>query len=348
MAYLFLDDTLDPTRLEYKDTGLNSNYTLKGCYNDTATSYDTGLTLLFSGVSVEFYGVAGGYPANPLLQVMVDGGPIASYNLVSRDYIDLLYRSPTLDDGPHNITFVQSIANPTMLDFMLVTTGSQTPLTGNDPIIVDDDDPSIVYEGYWTSNDTVLSNPNVHARKPFKGTTIGIYGIFDQPNAPKCDEVSFTIDGVSQRLGCDALPSTTDTNHLWYYADSLAPTQHTLVVQSSPTSSNSAGMFSIDYILYSPLPFPLQVPQVGNATPPSRLSMRPSRISPSLDGESSTSMIGPFIVIALVAFLLLKFRRRLSSLYYITSALRLTSKPTQEQRPEYVSIPSKDKGITIV
>lgn len=56
------------------------------------------------------------------------------------------YQSPTLSDGSHKIS-LDNIAG-TSLDYIVVTAGNSTPLAET-TVIVDDNDPAIVYTGSW-------------------------------------------------------------------------------------------------------------------------------------------------------------------------------------------------------
>ena len=60
------------------------------------------------------------------------------------------FQSPKLSDGKHTIT-VSNLAFGTSIDFAIVNVGNQTPLTGQ-TIVVDDDNPSILYTSHWSRN----------------------------------------------------------------------------------------------------------------------------------------------------------------------------------------------------
>lgn len=78
-------------------------------------------------------------------------------------------KSPVLPDTTHTIN-ISRIAG-TSVDFVVITAGQNTPLSGQ-RLIVDDGDPSITYSGSWTVNtNTYTSRDNPHIGLPYGNTT---------------------------------------------------------------------------------------------------------------------------------------------------------------------------------
>lgn len=83
--------------------------------------------------------------------VSIDGGPTSnvSYNDPSPQSTRRWYQSPTLPSTNHSI-IIDHLAEPT-LDFVVITAGETTPLSGQ-KLIVDDNDAAFTYEGDWSRN----------------------------------------------------------------------------------------------------------------------------------------------------------------------------------------------------
>jgi hypothetical protein len=103
------------------------------------------------GTSVAFFGNTPAPPASEWALISIDGG--AAYN---SSYMDPAppssrqwFQSPVLSDGTHLIN-ISRIAG-TSVDFVVITAGQSTPLSG-ETLIVDDSDPSITYSGNWSLN----------------------------------------------------------------------------------------------------------------------------------------------------------------------------------------------------
>lgn len=62
------------------------------------------------------------------------------------------YQSPVLPDGKHTITYASSFSSrtPPSFDYLAVTPGPSTPLSGR-TLAVDDADPAFIYSGKWTT-----------------------------------------------------------------------------------------------------------------------------------------------------------------------------------------------------
>lgn len=102
------------------------------------------------GTSISFIGNTPPSIYSQNILVSIDGGtPYETfYSDPSPPSALQWYRSPTLSDGAHTIS-ITHIAG-TSVDFMVVTAGPNTPLSGQ-TVIVDDNDSSITYAGNWAS-----------------------------------------------------------------------------------------------------------------------------------------------------------------------------------------------------
>ncbi|KAG6840884.1 hypothetical protein C0991_003477 [Blastosporella zonata] len=82
--------------------------------------------------------------------VSIDGGQASqvAYNDPSPQNTMQWYKSPTLSDGTHTVSITR-IAG-TAVDYMVVTAGLMTPLSGQ-TLIVDDADSAISYSGTWSN-----------------------------------------------------------------------------------------------------------------------------------------------------------------------------------------------------
>lgn len=144
------------------------------------------------GVSAAFYGV--------LLRgsnvVTIDGAAVPSGSgqmtqTTGNDTVGLLYQSPTLSDGDHVITLGSPEGSSGYLvDYMTVQAGNDTSLQGK-PLIIDDDDSSIIYTGDWMHNESVLIDSRTgDSRLQYRG---GIY----QTNTSR-DTMAVQFAGVTK------------------------------------------------------------------------------------------------------------------------------------------------------
>lgn len=84
-------------------------------------------------------------------QVKIDDGSLVSHTGLGS------FVSPVLHDGEHTITYSTNFSShtPPSFDYLTVTPGPSTPLSGK-TLVVDDADPSFIYSGKWTT----ASNPS--------------------------------------------------------------------------------------------------------------------------------------------------------------------------------------------
>ncbi|KAG6830422.1 hypothetical protein H0H87_008170 [Tephrocybe sp. NHM501043] len=176
MALLLLDDAGSTTHLIWRGQELNwgrlstldSTSFLGGSIRFMAVDAHIGgignstntVTALFNGTSIGFYGLPFAADGTSM-EAIVDGQSV-TFIPGSNDYFGPVYQSPTLSDGLHNVTLVQGLE----LDFMVVTPGTTTSLTG-ELMILDDGDQTMTYTGSWTKNSSILASDK--SRAPFGG-----------------------------------------------------------------------------------------------------------------------------------------------------------------------------------
>jgi len=101
------------------------------------------------GTSVAFIGNTPSQPEELFQNATVsidDGAPyVIQYAGPPPSYIQW-YQSPSLPEGKHTIT-IGHVAG-TAIDYAIVKAGQNTPLSGQ-TVIIDNDDPAIVYSGKW-------------------------------------------------------------------------------------------------------------------------------------------------------------------------------------------------------
>ena len=135
-----------------------------------------------TGTSIAFLGNSPPALNSQWALFSIDGGvPYnASYMDPSPQSTRQWYQSPTLPDEKHNITITHMAR--TSLDFVVITAGQNTPLSG-ETLIVDDTDPSITYTGSWTPNNSPFEAIGPPVGIPFgnsthRTTSIGASAIF--------------------------------------------------------------------------------------------------------------------------------------------------------------------------
>ncbi|KAJ7165474.1 hypothetical protein C8R43DRAFT_878501 [Mycena crocata] len=177
------------------------------------------------------------------------------------------YTSPTLSDATHTVVLDDLVWID--LDYAIITAGTSTSLSGT-TLIVDDNDPDLVYGGRWTNNrDLFTIGHGQPSGLPFQnathesntigdsmtfqfaGTSVGVYGLFKW-NIPGSITASFSVDGKStaQTFSSSQAPFEEQPNFEFFHATGLQPGNHTLVVNITDVVGAQSLMF--DYILYHP------------------------------------------------------------------------------------------------
>ncbi|KAG6882209.1 hypothetical protein C0993_011583 [Termitomyces sp. T159_Od127] len=124
------------------------------------TTFSSNLSVIFQGTSIKLFGF--------LLQskdviVRIDG-KIQLYTptlATPAPPINAFYQSQILPDTIHNLTMSDGRQDSLVaIDYVTITAGESTPLQG-ESLIVDDNDPSVVFEGEWVLiTDLVLQVPD--------------------------------------------------------------------------------------------------------------------------------------------------------------------------------------------
>ncbi|KAG6914969.1 hypothetical protein DXG01_014168 [Tephrocybe rancida] len=199
-------------------------------------------------------------------EVPIDRGDNATL-LVEQQW----FSTPVLNDTTHTVS-VTNFPRNFSLDYALVTTGGQTPLDG-EILIVNDNDPLIVYSGFWLSDTSslLISVPGPVSLLdfvPVGGTTVKVedsilyyaaqlnftvyvYGILDgSQTGGDALFVTFNLDGVDS-FRVYQPGAQIQTNFLWFSNDSSSSGGHTLRI--TPTNIGRIP-FVLDYILYTASP----------------------------------------------------------------------------------------------
>ncbi|KAG6816464.1 hypothetical protein H0H87_005824 [Tephrocybe sp. NHM501043] len=177
------------------------------------------------------------------------------------------YESPALSDGSHTVS-ISRIAG-TSVDYMVVTAGLTTPLSGQ-TLIVDDSDSSIAYSGSWStptgpftingdsSVDFYAHRKTLHRMSTvgsslslqFTGTSVSVYSVFDYSSVGHM-VVVYSVDSESHTQPYTVSSSSPGyrPNILLFSKDGLEARTHTLKIQMT---SNNGMALAIDYILYQP------------------------------------------------------------------------------------------------
>ncbi|KAG6904763.1 hypothetical protein DXG01_007327 [Tephrocybe rancida] len=277
MTAIFFDETT--SRLTFGSPNYWeswNSYQLRGYVGGTliknVPSFSSYLNFMFSGIGVSFYGSDANYnetrynatlPEVIPTQVFIDnvkfGTPITIVTTMGR-----WYQSPTLSDGPHNLTLLG--LPHVVLDYILVSAGDITPLSGQQ-LLVDDGDPAISYSGNWFHNTSVVfidtrpdqvfvgnssrqtSSLGASATFEFTGTSVSIFGISN--SGTDSISVNFTLDDGTPSTHVFSVVSPPNTNLRWFDSSSLAPGDHTLRLEIVAVHSGDC-LFTLDYITYSP------------------------------------------------------------------------------------------------
>ncbi|KAG6876949.1 hypothetical protein C0993_011766 [Termitomyces sp. T159_Od127] len=213
------------------------------------------LSISFIGTSAMIYGTLGpesGFSSEPL-QVTLDdeiqeGVQLHIDNL---DILRVLYQSPSSTRSGTSLN----------LDYAAVTAGKNTPLVG-ETLIIDDHDPSVVYDGNWgpstnfmlfddsgprfayanTSHQT--SSKEASATFSFNGTSAALFG------AGTGLHIDFDIEVDGETVPRPIMVFANSTNWRWYQCSGLLPTNHTVKITYSGGNSNAT--FNLDYLTYTP------------------------------------------------------------------------------------------------
>ncbi len=226
------------------------------------------------------------------------------------------YQSPLLNDGLHTIEIGQLL--PIVLDYVVVTAGPQTRLTGS-TLVVDNNSSEVSYSGQWTVK---LDEPlgaitaGMHALYPFANGThesahIGDTATFRfegqcasltvlNRSADSCTGTSVSVYTVRRNLvvgtlnvsfTVDQLPpvavsgnvdkqSNDQQNFVFYQTSGLQAGIHTLAI--NVTAISEGMVFSLDYFTYEPsFSFLSEKPS---------FDVPPTSITSTIQSETATAM----------------------------------------------------------
>ncbi|KAF8060251.1 hypothetical protein FPV67DRAFT_1513958 [Lyophyllum atratum] len=275
---------------------------------DTGT-YGT-FSITFQGTSIAFTGNTPPHPMSQTILVSIDGGTPsqASYSDQSPPSALQWYKSPSLSEGTHTVSITHMAG--VSVDFMTITAGQNTPLSG-ERLIVDDDDSAITYSGNWARKTGRYRSKDLpstglpyggathqsgtsgsSATFQFTGTSVEVYSLFDWSHLGTLG-VTYTIDSSPSPRTHSV---TTDTaeykegilhreNFLLFSSDSLSPGDHTLKIEV--TSSTNGATLVLDYILYKPSFDTLAAKPVLKPPP---ITPASSSVGPSASGSTQTSV----------------------------------------------------------
>ncbi|KAG6811438.1 hypothetical protein H0H92_007353 [Tricholoma furcatifolium] len=276
MANIFIDQTSPDLRINQATTEqtLSSTTFMGGTALSIVGASDVApsISFKFNGKTASFYGqfISVLSPAYVPLNVVIDGVPEKSNHSTSAalNAIGLFYATPILSNGQHtvNITFDQ-VDVPCVVDFITVTAPTNGTPISSQQFIIDDDDPSVLYEGSWTKNQSTISNNDQWNRLPygggmhqssspgstvtfsFNGTSITVYGVPIPSTSPEL-QLAYSMDDAPPSLvsfGADQF-LVPNPNFPWYMNDTLPPGSHTLKLEIMIASDMN---FTVDYAIYT-------------------------------------------------------------------------------------------------
>ncbi|KAG6907922.1 hypothetical protein DXG01_006852 [Tephrocybe rancida] len=280
-------------------------------------SGDTGdyasLTVSFQGTSIAFVGNSPYVRCSQYVYVSIDGGEASqqAYTDSSPQNTIQWYKSRTLSDGSHtiSITRIAGVA----LDYMVVTAGLTTPLSGQ-TLIVDDGDSAISYSGSWSNpsgryvtdgssvgfyahGNAVHTTSSVGASMTFQftGTSVSVYSVFDYSRIGHM-VVVYTVDDDEHvqpyTVSSSTLEYRDDLGHrgnvLLFSKNGLSAGAHTLKIQMTSNDGNGLAL-SLDYILYTPSFSTLaEKPGIDPGTSTSATAAPPSSPTTGVAGTASS------------------------------------------------------------
>ncbi|THH29395.1 hypothetical protein EUX98_g4807 [Antrodiella citrinella] len=165
-------------------------------------------------------------------------------------------------------------------------------------IIVDDQDPSVLYSGNWDhvppmgsieymSTKSGAGPAGLTATFKFTGTGVEVYGSQGSVDVYGVPTTTYTIDGALTGTYVQPViaPGFFTTHTLFFRSPSLTPGAHELVIKT--TNGTSPNMYWLDYIIYTPS---ADVPTLAPSQPQqSSASRSPSQPPPSQASQSSSA-----------------------------------------------------------
>ncbi|KAG6826769.1 hypothetical protein H0H92_014524 [Tricholoma furcatifolium] len=262
--------------------------------NQTGDSGNYGtLEMYFQGTSIAFIGNTppSGFSQN--IYVSIDGSSAYEswYDDPSPPSSRQWYQSPMLSDGEHTIS-ITHIAG-TSIDMMMITAGPNTPLSGQQ-LIVDDNDEAIVYSGSWSSSSDTYTQSDM----PHTGTSISVYSLVNYQLLGSVG-VTYTLDSI-QYFEVYAVTTSTSQyqsgvekrdNQLLWSSDTLSAGDHTLSIQVE--SSTNGVPLVLDYLVYTPSFATLSSkPGIGPAAASTSAVATSNTVSPKSETTGTTETTG--------------------------------------------------------
>ncbi|KAJ7471071.1 hypothetical protein FB451DRAFT_1559547 [Mycena latifolia] len=200
----------------------------------------------FQGTSIAFYGNTSPSDKAQTMSVQINSDSAYQSTYPAPQEYRQWYASPTLSDAAHTIVVDNLVLVD--LDYATVTAGPNTPLNGT-TLIVDDDDPEIIYAGNWMTNKNFFTTGHGQpSGLPFQNATRQSNTIGDSLTFQFAG-TSVAVRGVFQ-WNITGLRSTTSQILSSFNASGLQPESHTLIV--NVTNVVGAQLLRLDYILYEP------------------------------------------------------------------------------------------------
>ncbi|KAG6815543.1 hypothetical protein H0H93_009508, partial [Arthromyces matolae] len=237
--------------------------------------HDNGDSGNYGTLTVTFQGNTPPSTFSQDIYVSIDGAAAYQtwYNDPSPPSVIQWYQSPKLSDSQHTIVITHIAA--TSVDMMMIEAGANTPLSGQ-TLIVDDDDPSIVYSGSWArktgrfhtppdpssgqpyGNVTHESaSPGASATFTFFGSSISVYSVFDYSHLGSTT-VTYLLDSTASTKFYDVTSDSLEyqqgylqrVNTLLWSSGTISAGEHTLKIELTSTTNGAA--LVLDYLVYSP------------------------------------------------------------------------------------------------
>ncbi|KAF9013284.1 hypothetical protein BDQ17DRAFT_1270841 [Cyathus striatus] len=273
-------------------------------YNNTRTTVDSSKCGMNGWFQYSFLGTA--------VQILVSSNNSQNYSVnIDGSSFPLqdssgYFESPTLNDGQHTVTYaVEKLDHSPEFDYLTVTPGSSTILTGK-TIAVDDVDDTLTYQGAWSTetpsgfnNTAKLFRTTAHWSSTvgdsvelyFGGSTVSVYGVIINGIAERNVSVMYTVNDIPfnstvTNVTLDTLPMA-QLFHL-----DLEPGNHTLAINVTDISPSQA--IGFDYITYSAT-F-ANISSIPTAPQPSGAS--DAQVRRSLRGALVGGVIGIVVLIA--------------------------------------------------
>ncbi|KAK7031077.1 hypothetical protein VNI00_013678 [Paramarasmius palmivorus] len=291
----------------------------RGSYITQNTS-SANAKITFYGTSISFWGHSGSSSLETTT-VRIDSRDPVRVDPFKPEFASYQwYQSPLLSDEEH---IIECLDFDSGFDFVLVTAGDTTPLSGRTILVDDSVIKEIWYDGQWLQKENqtyekynsahevaepidktthISTHPGDFFEFRFAGTAVSVYGILDV-NTTGSFTLDFTLDGSQRRSiypeeGRQTSVDVATRNNFQFFTNTtLSNGNHTLRVDV--VAVEGPQRFELDYITYAPsFDFVGQKPvferpatPTGSATGSPSSTARPSEFAsqPSQDAHPSTT-----------------------------------------------------------